>query len=406
MIIKVKEPVRAEIDLLRPEQLLFTYLHLAANEPLTRALIRNHVQAVAYETVQLDDGILPFLTPMSEVAGRMSVQVGAHHLEKAHGGSGTLLGGIPGVPGANVVVIGGGVVGTNAAQIALGMGANVTIIDKSLERLRQLDTMLHGRVNTLASNIGQCRSAVQQADLLMGRFCFRALRRRRSSLRRWSLPCGRDQWWSTSPSTRAAASRRRDRRPTATRRMSTHGVVHYCVTNMPGAVPRTSTIGLSNATLPYGSSLADHGLYGAIAQDPGLAKGVNVINGKIAHPGGRGSLRTWSTRRQWRRFNGSAALSGWNGDGRGRRGRQPWLEEAMQRDIERFLRVLETERGFSVNTIFAYRNDLTQFLAFLRGETVDEGGHEGYGSGPRMGCRGRRLVPRRSSSGISSPTSS
>ncbi len=135
MIVKVKEPVAAEFDLLRPGQLLFTYLHLAADEPLTRALMRREVQAVAYETVQLLDGALPLLTPMSEVAGRMSVQVGAHHLEKAHGGNGTLLGGIPGVPGACVLIIGGGVVGTNAAQIALGMGANVTIVDRSLDRL-------------------------------------------------------------------------------------------------------------------------------------------------------------------------------------------------------------------------------------------------------------------------------
>ncbi len=166
MILKVKEPVPAEFDLLRPGQLLFTYLHLAADEPLTRALMRNGVQAVAYETVQLDSGVLPLLTPMSEVAGRMSVQVGAHHLEKAHGGNGTLLGGIPGVPGANVVIIGGGVVGANAAQIALGMGANVTIVDKSLDRLRQLDTMLHGRINTLASNTDNVAAAVARADLV------------------------------------------------------------------------------------------------------------------------------------------------------------------------------------------------------------------------------------------------
>src|SRR5215211_1558244 len=168
MIVKVKEPVPAEYDLLRPEQVLFTYLHLAADEPLTRALISNRVQAVAYETVQLANGSLPLLTPMSEVAGRMAVQVGAHHLEKPHGGRGTLLGGIPGVPAADVIVIGGGVVGTNAAQIALGMGANVTIVDTSLDRLRQLDTMLHGRINTLASNSENVARSVRRADLVIG----------------------------------------------------------------------------------------------------------------------------------------------------------------------------------------------------------------------------------------------
>src|SRR5215207_2140143 len=168
MILKVKEPIAAEFDLLRPGQILFTYLHLAADLSLTEALMRNRVIAVAYETVQASSGVLPLLTPMSEVAGRMSVQVGAHHLEKAHGGSGTLLAGIPGVPGAEVVVIGGGVVGANAAQIALGMGANVAIVDRSLERLRQLDTLLHGRVNTLASNSSNVAAAAKRADLLIG----------------------------------------------------------------------------------------------------------------------------------------------------------------------------------------------------------------------------------------------
>ena len=168
MIIKVKEPIAAEYDLLRPDQLLFTYLHLANDEPQTRALMRNRVQAVAYETVQLSNGSLPLLTPMSEVAGRMAVQVGAHYLERTQGGRGMLLGGVPGVPGANVVVIGGGVVGTNAAQIALGMGANVTIVDRNVERLRQLDLVLHGRSHTLASNKSNVAEAVRDADFVIG----------------------------------------------------------------------------------------------------------------------------------------------------------------------------------------------------------------------------------------------
>lgn len=285
MIVKVKEPVPAEYDLLRPEQVLFTYLHLAANPSLTQALVRNQVQAVAYETVQLENGALPLLTPMSEVAGRMSVQVGAHFLEKAHGGSGTLLAGIPGVPGADVVVIGGGVVGTNAAQIALGMGGNVAIVDRSLERLRQLDTLLHGRVNTLASNSENVAAAVKRADLVVGAVLLPGAKAPRivseamvAAMKPGSVivDVAIDQGGCI-----------------ATARPTTHsdptylsyGVVHYCVTNMPGAVPRTSTIGLSNATLPYGLMLADFGLQGAISRDPELATGINVINGKVTHPG-------------------------------------------------------------------------------------------------------------------------
>jgi alanine dehydrogenase len=285
MIVKVKEPVPAEYDLLRPEQVLFTYLHLAADAPLTCALVRNHVQAVAYETVQLENGALPLLTPMSEVAGRMSVQVGAHYLEKAHAGSGTLLAGIPGVPGAEVVVIGGGVVGTNAAQIALGMGANVVIVDRSLERLRQLYTLLHGRVNTLASNAENVAAAVQRADLVVGAVLLPGAKAPKivseemvAAMKPGSVvvDVAIDQGGCI---TTARPTTHSD--PTYV----AHGVVHYCVTNMPGAVPRTSTIGLSNATLPYGLVLADFGLDGAVSRDPELARGVNVINGKVTHPG-------------------------------------------------------------------------------------------------------------------------
>jgi alanine dehydrogenase len=285
MIVKVKEPVPAEYDLLRPGQILFTYLHLAADEPLTRALIDHDVKAVAYETVQLENGTLPLLTPMSEVAGRMAVQVGAHYLEKAHGGSGTLLGGIPGVPGAQVVVIGGGVVGTNAAEIALGMGANVTIVDRSLDRLRHLDATLHGRVNTLASNMDNVAAVVAQADLVIGAVLLPGAKAPKivtepmiASMRDGSVvvDVAIDQGGCI-----------------ATARPTTHsdptyvidGVVHYCVTNMPGAVPRTSTIGLSNATLPYGLLLADHGLRGAVERDPALAHGVNVLNGEVTYAG-------------------------------------------------------------------------------------------------------------------------
>ena len=292
MIVKVKEPVPTEYELLRPEQILFTYLHLAANGPLTHALVRNHVRAVAYETVQHDNGALPLLTPMSEVAGRMSVQVGAHYLEKAHGGSGTLLAGIPGVPGGDVVVIGGGVVGINAAQIALGMGANVVIIDRSLERLRQLDTLLHGRVNTIASNSENVAAAVRRADLVVGAVLLPGAKAPKivSEEMVMAMKPGAVMVDVAIDQGGCIATARPTMHSDPT--YVVHDVVHYCVTNMPGAVPRTSTIGLSNATLPYGLDLADYGLDGAIARDPDLARGVNVINGKVTHPGVAEALGT------------------------------------------------------------------------------------------------------------------
>jgi alanine dehydrogenase len=285
MIVKVKEPVSSEYALLRPGQLLFTYLHLAANEKLTLALMANRVQAVAYETVQLENGTLPLLTPMSEVAGRMSAQVGAHYLEKASGGKGTLLGGIPGVPSAEVVIIGGGVVGTNAAQIALGMGANVSIIDRSLERLRQLDMLLHGRMHTLASNTDTIASAVGRADLVIGAVLLPGARA--------PMLVSEEMIASMRPGSVVVDVAIDQGGCIATARPTTHsdptyvihGVVHYCVTNMPGAVPRTSTIGLSNATLPFGLQLAEKGLVAAAAADPALARGVNVFDGRVTHPG-------------------------------------------------------------------------------------------------------------------------
>ena len=285
MILKVKEPVSSEYDLLRPGQILFTYLHLAADLPLTQALMRNDVLAVAYETVQLPSGVLPLLTPMSEVAGRMSVQVGAHHLEKAHGGRGLLLGGIPGVPPANVVIVGGGVVGTNAAEIALGMGANVTIIDLSLDRLRYLDSVLHGRLHTLASNRENIAHAVRDADLVIGAVLLPGARAPKlvtepmvASMKNASVivDVAIDQGGcieTAHPTTHSE--------PVYIK----HGVVHYCVTNMPGAVPRTSTIGLGNATLPFGLQLAELGLPAAAISNASLAKGVNVFNGKLTQAG-------------------------------------------------------------------------------------------------------------------------
>ncbi|MDQ3044569.1 MAG: alanine dehydrogenase [Chloroflexota bacterium] len=283
MIVKVKEPIPVEYDLLRPDQLLFTYLHLAADGPLTRALMRNRIQAVAYETVQLESGVLPLLMPMSEVAGRMAVQVGAHYLERTNGGRGLLLGGVAGVPGANVVIVGGGVVGTNAAQIALGMGANVTIVDKNVERLRFLDLTLHGRVHTLASNRGNIAAAVAEADLVIGGVLVAGAKAPKLVTRQMIASMRADTVVvdvaidqggcieTAKPTSHSDPIYRVDE------------VIHYCVTNMPGAVPRTSTLALSNVTLPYGLELADFGLREAVKRDPALAMGVNVFDGQITY---------------------------------------------------------------------------------------------------------------------------
>ncbi|MGI8485931.1 MAG: alanine dehydrogenase [Thermomicrobiales bacterium] len=285
MIVKVKEPTPAEFDLLKSNQLLFTYLHLANDPALTNVLIERNVQAVAYETVQLPTGPLPLLTPMSEVAGRMSVQVGSYYLQRTNGGRGVLLGGVPGVPGAEVVIVGGGIVGTNAAQIALGMGANVTILDNNVDRLRFLDQILHGRIHTLASNAHVVAEAVAKADLVVGGVLVAGRRAPKlvsaemvRSMRKGSVmvDVAIDQGGCFETSHPTSHSD-----PV----FEVDGVIHYCVTNMPGAVPRTSTFALSNVTLPYGLALANQGLEQAVSRDAVLAKGVNVYNGQITHPG-------------------------------------------------------------------------------------------------------------------------
>jgi alanine dehydrogenase len=283
MVVKVKEPIAQEYGFMRSDLLLFTYLHLAAEEALTKAMLESGVTGIAYETVEARDGSLPLLTPMSEVAGRMAIQVGAYYLERPHLGRGMLLGGVAGVPGANVVVIGGGVVGTNAAQIALGMDANVTILDTNLERLRYLEQVLHGRLTTIASNSYNIAEAVQIADLVVGAVLIKGAR-------------------APKLVTREMISNMRDGSVVAdvavdqggcieTIRVTTHsnptyiidGVVHYGVANMPGAVPRTSTFALSNATLPYVIRLANKGAETAVASDPGLAKGMNTFKGKLTY---------------------------------------------------------------------------------------------------------------------------
>ncbi len=284
MIMKVKEPRPEEYGFLREDLLLFTYLHLAAEEELTHELLKRKVAAVAYETVELADGRLPLLTPMSEVAGRMAVQVGAHYLEKAHGGRGKLLGGVPGVLPAQVTIIGGGVVGTNAAKIALGMGAHVVIIDKNIDRLRYLEDVLHGNLTTLASNPLNIANAVQRADLVIGAVLIHGARAPKlvtremvSTMKPGSVivDVAIDQGGCVETSKPTTHSN-----PT----YEVDGVIHYGVTNMPGAVPRTSTYALSNATLPYALMLADHGLAEAVRRNAALAKGVNTYRGAITYP--------------------------------------------------------------------------------------------------------------------------
>ena len=283
MVVKVKEPIAVEYPLLRSDLVLFTYLHLAAEEKLTTAMIDSGVTGIAYETVEAQDGSLPLLTPMSEVAGRMAVQVGAYYLERPHLGRGMLLGGVAGVPGANVVIIGGGVVGTNAAHIALGMNANVVILDTNLDRLRFLEHVLHGRLTTVASNSYNIAEAVQSADLVIGGVLIKGARAPRlvtremvSTMRQGSViaDVAVDQGGCVET---IHATTHSD--PT----YIVDGVVHYGVANMPGAVPRTSTLALSNAPLPDVLRIARRGAEGAMAADEGLAKGLNTYRGQVTY---------------------------------------------------------------------------------------------------------------------------
>jgi alanine dehydrogenase len=284
LIVKVKEPQPSEYRHFRPGLLLFTYLHLAPLPDLTDALLEARVSAVAYETIREKDGSLPLLTPMSEVAGRMSVQVGAQYLERPNGGRGILLGGIPGVAPANVLVIGGGIVGHNAAKIACGLGANVTIIDRNLNRLRELDDIYSNSIRTLASNAYTVRETVAQADLVIGAVLIpgasapKIVRRDMiAQMKRGAVvvDVAIDQGgcFETSHAT-------------------THtdpiyyidDVLHYCVSNMPAAVPHTSTFGLTNATVPYLLTLANHGLAKACEINPAIREGVNTHAGSITYP--------------------------------------------------------------------------------------------------------------------------
>jgi alanine dehydrogenase len=283
LVLKVKEPIAPEYSRLREDLTLFTYLHIAADEPLTRALMDSGVTAIAYETVETDRGALPLLAPMSEIAGRLAPQAGVHHLEKPRGGRGVLLGGVAGVVPGRVVVIGGGMVGYNAAVIALGMGARVTILERSVERMRYLEQILSGRVTLLMSSSLQIEESIKDADLVIGAVLIPgALAPKlvtRDMLRAMKeasvlVDVAIDQGGCAETS-----------RPTTHDDpvYSVEGVIHYCVANMPGAVPITSTRALTNVTLPYVEELAEHGVVGAIRQDPELARGVNVIAGRVTY---------------------------------------------------------------------------------------------------------------------------
>jgi alanine dehydrogenase len=280
MVVKVKEPTHAEYGFLRPGLLLFTYLHLAADEPLTRALLDSRTTGIAYETVQLASNFLPLLNPMSEVAGRMSIQVGAHYLEKTYNGRGMLLGGVPGVAPAKVAIVGGGTVGTNAAQMALGMGAHVTVLEKSIERMRYLSEVFGGHLTTLYSTTHAVAESVAEADVVIGAVLIPGARAPRlvteamvHAMRPGSvvIDVAIDQGGCIETA-----------RPTSHSDpvYDVGGVTHYCVTNMPGAVPRTSTQALTNATLPYVVALATQGMEEAVGRDAALAKGVNTYDGR------------------------------------------------------------------------------------------------------------------------------
>ena len=283
LLLKVKEPIESEYPRLREGLTLFTYLHIAADEPLTRALLDSGITAIAYETVETADRRLPLLAPMSEVAGRLAPQMGAWSLEKAHGGRGILLGGVPGVPPAKVAVLGGGVIGLNAAIIALGMQADVWVLDKSVDRMRDLEIALDGRVTLAMSNRLQIEEVLRDADMVIGAVLVpgalapKLVTREMLGLMRpgsvlVDVAIDQGGCFETSHAT-------------------THddpvfevdGIVHYCVANMPGAVPITSTKGLTNVTLPYVETIANRGTSAAIAADPALARGVNTIAGKLTY---------------------------------------------------------------------------------------------------------------------------
>ncbi len=283
LLLKVKEPIATEYPRLREGLVLFTYLHIAADEPLTRALVDSGVTAVAYETVETDDRRLPLLAPMSEIAGRLAAQAGAYFLEKPLGGRGLLLGGVPGVAPGRVLVIGGGIVGYNAAIIAIGLGAQVTVLDRSIDRMRYLDEILSGRVSLVMSSTLQIEASIAEADVVIGAVLVPGARAPKLVTREMLglmkkgaviVDVAIDQGGcveTAKPTTHSNPVYEVD------------GITHYCVANMPGGVPITSTKALTNATLPYVESIAERGLVRAVSRDPALARGVNVLDGRITY---------------------------------------------------------------------------------------------------------------------------
>jgi len=285
MIMKVKEPIASEYKLIKKDQILFTYFHFASGEPLTMAMIESGSICLAYETVEMPDRSLPLLVPMSEVAGRMSIQEGAKYLEKTYGGYGVLLGGVPGVPPAKVLIIGGGIVGTEAAKMAGGLGADVTIIDVSLKRLRYLDDIMPANVKTLMSNEYNIREMVRNADVIIGAVLIPGAVAPKLITR--------DMIPTMKPGTVLVDVAVDQGGCFETTVPTTHDhptfvidhVIHYCVANMPGAVPRTSTLALTNATLPYALQIANKGWKQACVESEPLRKGLNVVKGKVVYEG-------------------------------------------------------------------------------------------------------------------------
>src|SRR5438477_11124315 len=283
LLLKVKEPVEREYARLREGLVLFTYLHIAADEPLTRALVESGITAVAYETVETDDRRLPLLAPMSEIAGRLASQAGAHFLEKPLGGRGLLLSGVPGVAPGRVLVLGGGIVGYNAAIIALGLGAQVTILERSIDRMRHLDEILSGRVSLLMSSSLEVEERIATADVVIGAVLIPGARAPKL--------ISREMLSEMQPGAVIVDVAIDQGGCIETAHPTTHsdpvyevdGIIHYCVANMPGGVPVTSTKSLTNATLPYVEAIADHGLAESVARDPALGHGVNVLDGKITY---------------------------------------------------------------------------------------------------------------------------
>jgi alanine dehydrogenase len=283
LLLKVKEPIASEYPRLREGLVLFTYLHIAADEALTRALVESRITAVAYETVETDDRRLPLLAPMSEIAGRLASQAGAYFLEKPLGGRGLLLGGVPGVAPGRVVVLGGGIVGYNAAIIAIGLGAQVTVLERSIDRMRHLDEVLSGRVSLVMSSTLQIESSIAEADLVIGAVLVPGARAPKLVTREMLgamkqgaviVDVAIDQGGcieTAHPTTHSDPVYEVD------------GITHYCVANMPGGVPITSTKALTNATLPYVEGIANNGLVRAVAADQALARGVNVVQGKVTY---------------------------------------------------------------------------------------------------------------------------